>query len=81
MIPLYGFVEGDTIGILMLARPEERLAELADRLQASVAIRVARMERVLITARGRVLDANATVEQTGLEALERFDVRRLREVA
>jgi hypothetical protein len=74
MIPLYGFLEGDTIGLLILAQPEDTMSVLADKLQASAAVRVARREHVAVVHRQRKLDANATVAQVGLGALDRFDV-------
>ena len=53
MIPLYGFLEGDTLGLLVLA--------------AACSLRV--------WARGQRLEANVTVASSGLQALDRFDVR------
>jgi hypothetical protein len=35
MIPLYGFLEGDTIGLLILAEEGDTIAALAQKLQDS----------------------------------------------
>jgi hypothetical protein len=74
MIPLYGFLQGDTIGLLILAQPGETMAALADKLQASAAVRIARRERMVVRWKDRVLDGRITVAQAGLTALDRFDV-------
>jgi hypothetical protein len=47
MIPLYGFLEGDTIGLLVLADEEETLASLADKLQSAASVRVDRRRGIL----------------------------------
>ena len=81
MIPLYGFLEGDTIGLLMLGREDETVAQLAERLQGSARIRVARKDRVCVVHNGQVLDGAKTLVKSGLEALDRFDVRAVRDEA
>ena len=73
-IPLYGFLEGDTVGLLILASETETIAELAARLQQSARIRVAPRERVRVLYKGATLAPILTVEAAGLEPLERFDV-------
>jgi hypothetical protein len=74
MIPLYGFLEGDTIGLLVLAQPDDTIAMLAEKLQTSGAVRVARREAVTVLHGERVLDPASTVARAGLTALDRFDV-------
>jgi hypothetical protein len=74
MIPLYGFLHGDTIGLLILAKPDDTIAELADKLQRSAAVRVPRRGAVAVKFRERLLDPELTVAKAGLSALERFDV-------
>ena len=74
MIPLYGFLEGDTVGVLLLAEEHTSLAELAERLQHSARLRVARKAHVSIVHAGRPLDPRLTVKQANLTALERIDV-------
>jgi hypothetical protein len=74
VIPLYGFLRGDTIGLLILARGDETIAALADRLQASAAVRVPRRERVAVVFKDRQLDPRLTVAAAGLTPLDRFDV-------
>jgi CTP:molybdopterin cytidylyltransferase MocA len=74
VIPLYGFLEGDTIGLLILAQPDDTIAVLADKLQTSAAVRVAPRARVTVLHGERVLDPQSTVARAGLTALDRFDV-------
>ena len=74
MIPLYGFLEGDTIGLIVLAYEHETIREIADKLQQSASLRVARRESVRVLYKGRVLDPSLTVGESALEPLERIDV-------
>jgi hypothetical protein len=74
MIPLYGFLQGDTIGLLILARTDDTMADLADKLQRSAAVRIPRRATMAVKYHDRILDADLTVGKAGLTALERFDV-------
>jgi hypothetical protein len=74
LLPLYGFLEGDVLGILVLAYTGETVQELAARLQQSARVRVAQRANVRVLYKGRELDPNLTLEAAGVEALERFDV-------
>lgn len=75
MIPVYGFLEGDTLGLLMLADPDETVAALARRLEASAAVRVAPRAALRAFRGERELPWEGTVRQAGLEPLDRLDVR------
>ncbi len=75
-IPLYGFLEGDTIGLLIVAEENETVQDLAQKLQDGASIRVAPQEKVQVIYKEKVLDPTLTLVQAGLEALERFDVIR-----
>jgi len=79
VIPLYGFLEGDTLGLLVLAEEHDTAAVLARKLQEAAALRVAPAEAVAVWARGEALDPGVTVAAAGLQPLDRFDVRRRRE--
>ena len=74
MIPLYGFLSGDTIGLLILAQPDDTIAMLAEKLQVSASVRVAPRRPVTVMHNHRVLDPHITVARAGLTALDRFDV-------
>ena len=75
MIPLYGFVEGDTLGVVLLARNDQQIWDLALSLVSAASVRVAPRGRLVVFARGRRLEDGITVAQAGLAALDRFDVR------
>ena len=74
MIPLYGFLQGDTVGLLILAEKSNTVAELAESLQLAALVRVRRRPHVEVWYKGRKLEAGRTIEETGLSPLERFDV-------
>jgi len=73
-IPLYGFLEGDTLGLLLLADEGETVLQLARKLQDAASIRVAYSDHVDFLYDGKAMDPNLTVAQAGLQALDRFDV-------
>ena len=73
-IPLYGFLEGDTVGLLVLAEEGETILELARKLQDAASIRVLRQENIDFVYGGQAIDPGITVAEAGLEALDRFDV-------
>lgn len=76
-IPLYGFLEGDTLGLVVLAEEGETVLELARKLQDAASIRVARSDKIGFVYNGNAIDPGLTVAQAGLKALERFDVIRV----
>jgi hypothetical protein len=75
-IPLYGFLEGDTLGLLMLAEEGETVLQLARKLQGAANIRVAPIDNVDFLYDGKAIDPGLTIAQVGLRALDRFDVIR-----
>jgi hypothetical protein len=76
MIPLYGFLEGDTLGLLMLAQPETKLSALAEQLCAAARMRADLGPNVRILIDGVELDPELSVGDANITALQRFDVRR-----
>ncbi len=74
MMPLYGFLEGDTVGLLILGREEETVQDLADKLQASASVRVKKRSSVKVIYKGRTLDPWRTLASVGIQPLDRFDV-------
>jgi len=73
-IPLYGFLQGDTIGLLILAEEAETLQALAQKLQVAANLRVERRDHVQVVYNDKTMDPAMTVAQAGFEALDRFDV-------
>ena len=75
-IPLYGFLEGDTLGLLMLAEEGDTILQLARKLQDAANIRVSHIDYVDFLYDGKSIDPGLTVAQAGLQPLDRFDVIR-----
>jgi Toluene-4-monooxygenase system protein B (TmoB) len=75
-IPLYGFLAGDTLGLLVLAEEGDTVLGLAQRLQDAGMIRVARDDKIELVYNGKSMDPQLTVAQAGLQPLDRFDVIR-----
>ena len=74
-LPLYGFLEGDTVGLLIVADQNESISSLARKLQEAGNIRVKPKSDVQLVYQGKVIDPALTVSGAGFSALERFDVR------
>ena len=74
LVPLYGFLRGDTIGLVILAQDTDTIREVGAKLQEAASVRVAPAPAVDVRYRGRLLDPERTVAESGLEALERVDV-------
>ena len=73
-IPLYGFLQGDTVGLLILADDGDTLESLAQKLQDAASLRVAHRERVQVIYNEKAMDPAITIAQAGFQALDRFDV-------
>lgn len=73
-IPLYAFVRGDTLGLLVLAPETERVDELGQRLARAAAPRVSLRGALLVFHRGRALSGELTLKEAGVRALDRVDL-------
>lgn len=74
-LPLYGFLQGDTMGLVILAEEHDSVRTLAERLQSAADVRVAPKGQVEVVHRERVLEPEITLAQAGFHPLDRFDVR------
>jgi hypothetical protein len=74
LVPLYGFLKGDTLGLLVLCHDTDTVAEIARKLQQAAAVRVPPRLRASVYHNGRLLAPALTVAAAGLSALERVDV-------
>jgi Toluene-4-monooxygenase system protein B (TmoB) len=75
-MPLYGFMEGDTIGLLIMGDEQESVQSLAEKLRDAASLRVDGNGAMDVVYRGIVLDPAATVAQSKFAPLQRFDLRR-----
>jgi len=73
-IPLYCFVRGDTLGLVVLANEVESIDELSLRLARAAAPRVTLAGPLRVWHRGRVLQGELTLGQAGVSALDRVDL-------
>lgn len=74
MIPLYGFLEGDSIGLLVLAYEEDTMEILREKLKRSASVRVSPKPGGQVMSNGTVLDLQLKLNMTSLAALDRIDV-------
>jgi hypothetical protein len=74
MIPLYGFLQGDCIGLLVLADENDTAADLADKLQSAARMRVETAPKVKVVYQGVIIPSHTTVAQAQMGPLDRFDV-------
>ena len=74
LVPLYGFLRGDSMGLLVLVHDTDTVADIASKLQQAAAVRVLPKQRARVQHAGRVLALELTVAAAGLSALDRVDV-------
>jgi hypothetical protein len=74
LIPLYGFVRGDTLGLLVLAHTEDTVLALAASMQQAACMRVPPSKHVSVYHDGVLLAPHLTLVQAGLSALARVDL-------
>lgn len=75
-IPLYCFVRGDTLGLVVLAPEAESVDQLAERLSRAAAPRVTLGPDLRVLHRGKVLRGSLTLTQAGIAPLDRVDLIR-----
>jgi hypothetical protein len=74
LVPLHGFLQGDTVGLLLLVHDTDTLAHVARTMIEAAAVRVAPVENVRVYRGGVELALTETVAGVGLSALERIDL-------
>jgi len=74
LLPIYGFVRGDTLGLLVLVDSGDTVEGLAASLQQAACMRVAPAPRASVFHAGVLLDPGLTLQQLGLQALSRVDL-------
>lgn len=75
-IPLYGFVTGDTLGLLIFAEEQESLRSLASRLLQSASLRCKPVssDRLRVVFGDKVHPPDSTVGHSGLGPRDVFVV-------
>jgi hypothetical protein len=74
LVPVYGFLRGDTIGLLVLVHDDEPVSAIAAKLQQAAAVRVPTSGSIRVLHEGKVLDPAVAIGRSGIEALDRVDV-------
>jgi hypothetical protein len=74
LVPLYGFLRGDTLGLVILVQDTDRVRDVALNLQQAATVRVEPGRVAQVFAHGRRLSLDLTVAEAGLTALDRVDV-------
>jgi len=75
-LPLYGFMEGDTIGLLIVADEQESVRSLAGKLRDAASLRISGSFDMEVVYEGMVLHPDSTLAQANFRPLQRFDLRR-----
>ncbi len=75
MIPVYGFLEGDTMGLLVLLDEADTVADAIAKLQEAADVRVAPPAQATLIHRDRALAPGVAIGLAGIEPLDRIDVR------
>jgi hypothetical protein len=78
-LPLYGFLQGDTLVLLIFAEPEDTAATLAGKTTQAASVRVAPkpVSSLRVRYKGCLLEPAQTLASAGMEPLDRFDVEDL----
>jgi hypothetical protein len=74
LVPLYGFLRGDTIGLVVLIHDHQTVGDIAQVLQQAASMRVAPRASASVYFKGAKLDPSITVSAAGLGPLDRIDV-------
>jgi toluene-4-monooxygenase system protein B len=74
LVPLHGFLRGDSVGLLLLVHDTDSLEHVARTLIDAAAVRVAPAARARLFAAGVELPLGETVASVGLTPLARVDL-------
>jgi hypothetical protein len=74
LVPLHGFLQGDSVGLLLLVQDTDTLAHVARTMIDAAAVRVAPARQARVFRAGVELELTETVASAGLIALERIDL-------
>jgi hypothetical protein len=74
LVPLYGFLAGDSLGVVVLVHDSQTVRDVAACLEQAAIARIAPFARSRVMVGERYLDPDMTVAQAGLTPLMRVDV-------
>jgi hypothetical protein len=74
LVPVYAFLAGDTLGLVVLVREHDTVETLGHRLRQAAGVRVASAGAFDVIHAGRTLDPKRTIADAGITPLDRVDV-------
>lgn len=74
LVPVHGFVRGDTVGLLVLVHDTDTIGHLARTLMDAAAVRLPPAPQARVYHGQVELSLEQTVGRAGLTALERVDL-------
>jgi hypothetical protein len=74
VMPLYGFVQGDTMGVVVLGRLDGTVADLGADLLRAVGVRINRQGPYQLRAGERRLEPDAVLRTQAMAPLDRIDL-------
>lgn len=74
VLPLYAFVQGDTLGVVVLGRLDETASDLGENLLRATGVRVKRRGPFRIIWGERPLELAAPLRTLGMQPLDRVDL-------
>jgi hypothetical protein len=74
VMPLYGFVQGDTMGVIVLGRLDGTVRDLGENLLRATSVRVKRRNGFAIMFGDRRLEPAALLRTLGMQPLDRVDL-------
>lgn len=74
IVPVYGFLRGDSLGLLLLLQAEDPVASIVTCIYEAAAPRIARAPSAAVVHAGRRLDPVCSIAESGIAALDRVDV-------
>jgi hypothetical protein len=74
LVPVHGFVRGDTLGLVVLVQDTDSIAQLGQALLGAATVRIGPATRLRLYHRSRELSLDDTVARAGINALDRIDL-------
>lgn len=74
VMPLYAFVQGDTLGVVVLGRLDETVRDLGENLLRATGVRVKRRGPFRIMSGERSLNLAAPLRTLNIRVLDRVDL-------
>ncbi|TAK92024.1 MAG: hypothetical protein EPO06_02080 [Burkholderiaceae bacterium] len=74
LVPLYAFLQEDTLGLVILVQDTDSMTAVAANLQQAACMRVAPRQGMRVRYNGKLVPPERSVAEAGMGALDRIDV-------